>query len=159
MIFEELVKLLKEKQLHLSAAESCTGGLFMSSVIDIPGTSSIVDGSFVTYSAEMKTALVGVDPGIIEKYGVVSEEVAAEMAQGAAARTFSQAAVGITGNAGPTLGDVDKELGMVCFAAYLNGVIVTDTCYFEQMTRTEVRRAAAEHAAKMLIERLENENC
>lgn len=155
-VFKKLTDILKEKKLHISSAESCTGGLFMSSVIDHPGTSSVVDGSFVTYSPEMKTALVNVSPETISAFGVVSEEVAREMARGSAEKTSADVSVGITGNAGPTLGDVSKELGMVCFGIYIKGRILSYTEYFDNMSRNEIRRAAADFAAEKLIEALNN---
>ena len=72
----ELVNLLITKHLKISAAESCTGGMFISKIINVPDASKVVEASFVTYSSEMKTKLVGVNPSTIEKNNVVSLEVA-----------------------------------------------------------------------------------
>jgi nicotinamide-nucleotide amidase len=92
---------LRKRKATLSAAESCTGGLFGQRVTSIPGSSDYFVGGFITYSAEMKTALLGVDPALIEAHTPVSDEVARAMAKGARAKTGSTYAISITGEAGP----------------------------------------------------------
>ena len=82
---------------HITFAESCTAGLCAARLGEIPNISHIFDQSFVTYANEAKIALLGVDPALIEQYGVVSEPVALQMAIGASARTGAQVAVGISG--------------------------------------------------------------
>lgn len=81
---QQLVELLKSKSLHISAAESCTAGLFSSSLASIPGASSVMEYGFVTYSAATKTNLVSVKPDTIKNYTVYSGPVTAQMAIGAA---------------------------------------------------------------------------
>lgn len=81
---QQLVELLKSKSLHISAAESCTAGLFSSSLASIPGASSVMEYGFVTYSAAAKMNLVSVKPDTIKNYTVYSGPVAAQMAIGAA---------------------------------------------------------------------------
>ena len=98
---EVVVRILKEKRLKLSSAESATGGMFASSITDVSGSSKVFDTSFVTYSNESKMKNLGVKSETIDKYSVSSPEVAIEMATGVIRATESDIAVAITGNAGP----------------------------------------------------------
>lgn len=111
---EELVQLLQKLHYHISCAESCTGGLLASSIVEVPAASSVFDMSFVTYANEAKTELVSVSPTTIEAYGVVSEEVAKEMAVGCATKAHAEVGVGISGIAGPTGATPKKPVGTVC---------------------------------------------
>ena len=78
--FEELVELLKDKNITISTIESFTGGFFAKLITDISGSSQIFYGGIVTYKTSIKSDVLGVDKNIIDKYGVVSQEVANEMA-------------------------------------------------------------------------------
>ncbi len=98
---EVVVRLLKEKGLSISAAESCTGGLFAAALTDVAGASEVLSSSYVTYSAAAKASELGVDPGVIGRCGVVSAETAEAMAKGAKARSGADIAVSVTGYAGP----------------------------------------------------------
>ena len=98
---EVVVKQLKEKSLKLSSAESCTGGLFASCITDVSGASSVFSYGFVTYSAAAKSEILNVDNEVIEKYSVVSAEVAVLMAKGAQNAANSDISVSVTGYAGP----------------------------------------------------------
>jgi nicotinamide-nucleotide amidase len=100
----------------LAVAESCTGGLFAARVTDRAGSSEYFAGGIVAYSNEVKSALVGVDPDLIARFGAVSTEVAEALADGAAARFEADVGVGITGIAGPGGGTDEKPVGTVCFS-------------------------------------------
>jgi nicotinamide-nucleotide amidase len=114
---EEIVGgLLADRGLTISAAESCTGGLLMSRLTDVPGSSAYVVGGVVCYSNELKTQLAGVPQELIAAHGAVSEPVAFALAEGVRARTGSSIAVGITGIAGPTGGTPEKPVGTVAIA-------------------------------------------
>ncbi|QYA25824.1 competence/damage-inducible protein A [Gramella sp. MT6] len=106
-------KLLVEKNWTLSTAESCTGGRLASKFTKAPGSSASFKGSVVCYSSESKTELLGVPKELIEKYSVVSAEVAKAMALGAKEKFHTDFSISTTGNAGPTKGDSDAELGTV----------------------------------------------
>ena len=93
--------LLRSSQATLSAAESCTGGIFGQRITSIPGSSDYFVGGFIVYSDPLKTALLGIDSALIEAHTAVSEEVARAMAAGARSKTGSTYAVSITGEAGP----------------------------------------------------------
>jgi len=93
--------LLRERKATLALAESCTGGMAGERITSVPGSSEYFLGGFVTYSASLKTALLGVDPALIAAHTAVSKEVACAMAEGARARTGATYALSITGEAGP----------------------------------------------------------
>ena len=98
---EVVVRLLREKGLHITAAESCTGGLFAAALTDVAGASEVFSSSYVTYSEDAKTDELGIDRGIIAGRGVVSAETAEAMAKCAKARSGADIAVSVTGYAGP----------------------------------------------------------
>ncbi len=114
---EEVVgALLRDRGLTIAAAESCTGGLLLSRLTDIAGSSEYVAGGVVVYSNQLKTALAGVAADLIQAYGAVSEPVATALADGIRARTGASIAVGITGIAGPGGGTPQKPVGTVAIA-------------------------------------------
>jgi nicotinamide-nucleotide amidase len=116
---EVLGALLLERKLTIAAAESCTGGLMMSRLTDVPGSSAYVAGGVVVYSNELKASLAGVDPALMAEHGAVSEPVAIALADGIRSRTGASIGVGITGIAGPTGGTPQKPVGTVCIAAVM----------------------------------------
>ena len=107
-----VAKMLWEKNLTVSVAESCTGGYLSHRLTNIPDSSRYFKAGLVTYSNEAKAALLGVDPATLEAHGAVSEEVALQMAAGARKAGGSDIAVGITGIAGPTGGTEEKPVGL-----------------------------------------------
>ena len=140
-----MIKFLKEKELRIAFAESCTGGLCAAEVVAIPDASAVLDASVVTYSNEMKTALVGVLPETLAAYGAVSEEVAGEMAVGIARVTGADIGIGVSGIAGPTGGTPEKPVGTVAFGFSVCGRLHTETRHFEDLDRNGVRDAAVRH--------------
>ena len=113
-IDEVVAKLLSGSS--LAVGESCTGGMLASRICDRPGASAYFSGGVVAYSNSAKSGLLGVDSGLIEAEGAVSEPVALAMADGARSRFGSEVGVGITGIAGPGGGTETKPLGLVWFA-------------------------------------------
>ena len=116
-IDEQVARLLRGRRVGL--AESCSGGLLAARLTQLPGASEYVAGSVVAYSNQAKSDLLGVDPGLIERHGAVSPEVAEAMVDGALDRFRADAAVSITGIAGPEGGTKSKPVGYVCFCAKL----------------------------------------
>jgi nicotinamide-nucleotide amidase len=100
----------------IAVAESCTGGLVAARLTDRAGSSAYFLGGAVAYSNEAKVAIVGVDPGLIDRFGAVSTEVAEALALGAIERFDAELGVGVTGIAGPDGGTEDKPVGTVCFS-------------------------------------------
>ena len=110
---ERLLQEYKEKGLTLGSVESMTGGLFSAKFTEIPGSSAVFKGGIVTYSVEEKINIVGVKKETIEKYGVVSEQVAIEMAELGRKLLNVDVCLSVTGNAGPTTEPGGKPVG--CF--------------------------------------------
>ncbi len=137
--------------LKLATAESCTGGLIAASMTEIAGSSDVVERGFVTYSNEAKTELLGVPVALIADMGAVSAEVAEAMAEGARAHSHADAAVSVTGIAGPGGGTAEKPVGLVYLGAcrrdgrprHLRRVFTGD--------REAVRRAALEEALDLAL--------
>jgi nicotinamide-nucleotide amidase len=109
-MFNELVKLLKKNNKTISTAESLTGGLIASKIVDIAGSSVVLNETYVTYSNEAKMRILGVKAETIDKYDVVSTEVTEEMAEGLFKISNADICVATSGYAGPT----GKNVGKVC---------------------------------------------
>lgn len=134
----------------IACAESCTGGMVAAALTDIAGSSDVMERGFVTYSNAAKIELLGVSTDDLNRFGAVSEQVARAMAQGALARSHAQLAVATTGIAGPG-GSEHKPEGRVCFAIATPQGTRAETVEFGAMGRAQVRRAAVEHALRLLL--------
>lgn len=147
----KLARLLLDNRLQLITAESCTGGWAAAACTALPGSSDWFAHGFVSYSNESKKTLLGVQDSTLERFGAVSEAVAAEMAQGARAAHTRAIAVAITGIAGPTGATPGKPVGTVAFAwswpeQLLGGAGVRTETIVLRGDRTEIRRRAVLHA-------------
>jgi PncC family amidohydrolase len=149
LLEEQIVALMREKNLTLAAAESCTGGMLSSRMIDVAGVSDVYKAGFVTYANEAKQKLIGVKEETLMKYGAVSEQTAREMVAGALRAAEADMAVAITGIAGPGGGTKEKPVGLVYIACGSVEDIVVECCLFDG-SRSEIRQASAEHALEML---------
>ncbi len=152
-------ELLRSRGLQIAAAESCTGGLVMARLTEVPGSSDYVDRGVVVYSNQSKTDLLGVPPLLIAAHGAVSEPVAEAMASGMVRSAGADLAVGVTGVAGPTGGTPEKPVGMVAIAAAWarNGTIETRVRTFNfvggrEMVRFQASQAALDMVRRWLIE-------
>ncbi len=128
-------KKLMDKKLTMSSAESCTGGLFASTMTDIPGISAVFDRGFVTYSNEAKMAELGVKQETLEKYGAVSQETAVEMAKGVKAKTGSRVCISVTGIAGPDGGTEEKPVGLVYICVIFDDKVEVKECRMRNVSR------------------------
>ncbi len=151
---ELLVSRLIQKNYHISCAESCTGGLLCGRLVNVADASRVISCSFITYSAEAKIKYAGVSGSVIEQYGIVSEEVAFQMAAGVAREAGCEIGVGITGFAGPSGGTKEKPTGTVCFGFSILGAVTTATGYFPNLSRNEVREEAVQFAIRTLLQLL-----
>ena len=147
---EIVVNKLIEKGYKISTAESCTGGLLASKIVEVANASKVFDMSFVTYSNESKIELLGVSESLISNFGVVSEEVALKMAYGVSKKANSQVGVGISGIAGPTGATPNKPIGMVCFGFYINGQSYSITKQFGDIGRNNVRNLSVVFALEFI---------
>ena len=144
-----ILSLLTKYNLSVATAESCTGGLVAAYLCDISGISSCFEEGYITYSEEAKIKNLQVSAKTIAQYGVVSQETATEMVQGAARMANANCAIATTGIAGPDGGTERTPVGTVCIACAVNECTYVETLHFEG-TRNEVRTQAANYAIEML---------
>ena len=146
-------EMLIEKNLTISTAESCTGGLVSATLINYPCISSVFIEGCVTYSNESKINRLGVNPHTLEVHGAVSEETAREMAEGIAKNFNTNVAISTTGIACPGGGTSDKPVGLVYIGIYVNGK-TTVSKYILPGNREEIRLRATKYAINDLRLRL-----
>lgn len=136
---EELIdvvgKMLIEKNISVSCAESCTGGLFAGTLTDIPGISSIFDRGIVTYSNRAKIEELGVKAETLDKFGAVSEETACEMSAGLQKKTGSDLCISVTGIAGPGGGTEEKPVGLVYIGIAYEGKVTAVKSQYRDVSR------------------------
>lgn len=152
---EKLVNLLIEKKLHITTAESCTGGMVASRIVDVANASKVFNVAYVTYANEAKEKYLNVDSKTIEKYGVVSEEVTKQMALGALKEANADISIVTSGIAGPTGVTEYKPVGMVCFGVGIKDNVYTSTKYFGNIGRNKVRSMATEYIIDFAINLIE----
>lgn len=153
MTAAQVLVLARARGWRIAAAESCTGGMVSAALTDIAGSSDVFDRGFVTYSNAAKIEMLGVDPATLAAFGAVSEQVAAQMAQGARLQARVDLAVSITGIAGPG-GSEFKPEGRVCFGIASGGGVQVETVEFGALGRDKVRLASRDHALALLLKAL-----
>ncbi|HWV55221.1 CinA family protein [Pseudorhodoplanes sp.] len=155
---KRLLDICRRKNLRVATVESCTAGLVAGTLTEVPGTSSILDRGFVTYSNEAKQDMVGVSPATLKAHGAVSRETAEEMARGALKHAPVDLAVSVTGIAGPDGGSAEKPVGLVHFgAASRSGQFAHIEKRFGNIGRPEVRKQSVLQAFRMLHDLAEGE--
>jgi nicotinamide-nucleotide amidase len=151
----EVIQLLTQAGTTVATAESLTGGLVAAALTDIPGSSNAFRGCVVAYATELKAQLLGVDVGMLKRYGPVYAPVAAAMAEGVRNRLGATIGVSTTGVAGPGPAD-GHPAGTVHVAVSLAGDTVVRTMAL-QGNRDEVRRLTVERVLGLLLGRLREE--
>lgn len=147
---DRFLKACARRKILAATAESCTGGLIVAAMTDIPGSSSMVDRGFVTYSNDAKIEMLGVSAATLDAHGAVSAQTAQEMALGALARSHSGIALAVTGIAGPDGGSEEKPVGLVWFGLAVAGrPVATEKRLFENRGRDFIRRETVKHALEM----------
>ncbi len=142
-----VIQALKTKDLTLGVAESCTGGLIAKRLTDVPGASAAFKGGIVSYTNEIKENLLGVPPHMLERYGAVSKEVAAAMAEGARQALGCDIALSATGVAGPDKDDWGNEVGTMFVAiSTFKGTHVRALQLGNRPMRERLRTQTASHA-------------
>ncbi len=150
---EIVVTKLYEKNLVLSCAESCTGGLIAKRITDVSGSSAVFNCGIVSYSNEIKEKVLGVKHETLEQFGAVSEQTVREMVQGALEISGSDIAVSVSGIAGPNSDNTDKPVGLI-FLAVSDGketVVKKLNNSFSDDIRNSNRTSASDEALKMII--------
>lgn len=146
---ESVAKLLQERKLTLSCAESCTGGMISARLVSVPGISEVYQCGVVTYANKAKRKLLDVRKKTLRKYGAVSAQTAGEMARGATRNLGTDVSIAVTGIAGPGGGTPQKPVGLVYIGCCVQGKVKVQECHFTG-DRTQVREAAAEEALRFL---------
>lgn len=149
----EVLERARNRGATLGTAESCTGGLVAATLTAIPGSSEVVRGGVVSYWAEVKRDVLGVPEDVIETFGVVSEQCARAMAEGAARVLGCDYTVSTTGIAGPGGAEPGKPVGTVCFGLHTPQGDRTLTTS-RGSSRDEVRSLAVRTALRLLLEEL-----
>ena len=152
--FEKIISILKEREITITFAESCTGGLLAKTFTDTPGVSSVFLGSVVTYANSIKSELIDVKEKTLEAHGAVSRETAYEMVKGAKSVFGADVAVSVTGIAGPDGGSDEKPVGLV-YMGLCRGEKVTVTelrIGSRGRTRDDIRCQAATTALKAVLD-------
>lgn len=141
--------LLTERGMTLTCAESCTGGLLTARLVNVPGVSEVLKLGLVTYANKAKRKQLGVKKSTLQKYGAVSPQTAEEMVRGAAYLHKTDAAVSVTGIAGPDGGTEEKPVGLVYMGCYVRGHIEVKEYRFSG-SREKVRESAVASALTLL---------
>lgn len=151
-----LGRILKNKQFTLATAESCTGGKIAQLLTSVPGASAYFKGSVVSYATEAKINVLGVSKELIDACTVVSKEVASAMAMNVQKMMQTDYAIATTGNAGPTKGEADAEVGTVCIALATPKGIVVEEFNFGQPREKVIDRAVIKSLEMLQKEILKN---
>ena len=146
---QAVVDLLLANQLTVSTVESCTGGMVAARLINVPGVSEVFKSGQITYSNKAKRKFAGVKRSDLEKFGAVSEEVAKDMAKGAAMLTKADVVISVTGIAGPDGGTADKPVGLVYIGCYVKGKITVKKFQFSG-SRAKIRENSVSAALTLL---------
>lgn len=153
---EEVVHKLLEENLTITTAESCTGGLIAATIVNVSGASGCFDEGYITYANESKVRMLGVSEESIRSFGVVSDKVVAEMAEGALKKADADIAIAVSGIAGPLGGSPEKPVGTVYIGICLKDKVdksLTKTSYkfhFEG-DRSEIRDKTVKEALKIIL--------
>jgi nicotinamide-nucleotide amidase len=138
-----LGRLLTKNNLTISTAESCTGGKIAATLTAVSGASNYFKGSVVSYATETKINVLGIDNEVVEKYGVVSAEVASEMVKSVQKIMTTDYAIATTGNAGPTKGDAQADLGIVYIAIATPNAVFVEEFNFGQPREKVIDRTVS----------------
>ena len=153
---EKLVQTLAEMGLTISTAESCTGGMLASRIIDISGASDVYNEGFITYSNDAKIKYLKVKDETLDTYGAVSRETVLEMADGCRKETGSDVALVTSGVAGPGGGTPEKPVGLVYIGCAYKDEVIAREFRFEG-DRYKIRTQAVNEAIAIAVETLENQ--
>ena len=146
-----LVKKLIKKNLKISFAESCTGGMIASSITSISGASKIFNIGLITYSNQAKIKFLKVNKNIIKKYGAVSHECCLAMVNNLSKISKANINVSITGIAGPKGGSKQKPVGLVYIGVKKGSKTHIKKCFFKGKKRTSIQKATVKKALSLVL--------
>lgn len=155
---ETVVAAARARNLTVTTAESCTGGMVAAALTEVAGASDVFGYGFVTYANAAKTDLINVPTDLIAQHGAVSSEVALAMAEGARVKADADIAVSITGIAGPSGGTADKPVGLVYIAiASADDPTKAHRHTFENNERASIRMEATQCALTLLLQAIDGD--
>jgi PncC family amidohydrolase len=146
-----LVKKLIKKNLKISFAESCTGGMLASSITSISGASKIFNIGLITYSNQAKIKFLKVNKNIIKKYGAVSHECCLAMVNNLSKISKANINVSITGIAGPKGGTKQKPVGLVYIGIKKDSKTHINKCFFKSKKRISIQKATVKKALSLVL--------
>lgn len=149
-----VVRLLKQYDLQLALAESCTGGAIAARIVNVPGASQVFSYGFVTYSEKAKHKCLGVRKSTLRDPGVVSAKCAREMAEGCRKAARADIGISVTGLAGPDGGTEKTPVGTVYIGCSMKNKTIAREFFFKG-SRSDVRNQAAECALRLLETRIQ----
>lgn len=147
---EQVIARLRQYGLTVTTAESCTGGLIAGRLVNVSGASEVFSRGFITYSNEAKEEELGVKHTTLEQYTAVSEQTVVEMVMGAARRGKADAAIAVTGLAGPGGGTPEQPVGLVYIGIYLKGTVHWQEYHFHG-SRGEIRELTVVNSLQFLL--------
>lgn len=150
ILAEKLINILRENNQTIAVAESCTGGLLGAALTDVAGASQVFMGGIIAYDNSVKQKILKVSRKTLNDYGAVSSECAAEMAASVKSLFNTEAAISITGIAGPGGGTDEKPVGTVFITTLYNNEKLT-THYKHQGNRAQVRKKSTEAALNQIL--------
>ena len=148
---QTLIKLLTNKKLKVSFAESCTGGLLASAITSISGASKVFNLGLVTYSNQAKIKVLKVNKNIIRKYGAVSHECCSAMVKNLSRISKANINVSITGIAGPKGGTKEKPVGLVYIGIKKGNKIQVNKCVFKSKNRATIQKTTVKKALNLVL--------
>jgi nicotinamide-nucleotide amidase len=146
-----LLAACEDRGWHLATAESCTGGLIIACLTEIPGSSTVVERGYVTYDNRAKTEMLGVPAALFERVGAVSEDVARAMAEGALTHAGVDLAIAVTGIAGPGGATPSKPVGLVHLAVVRRGAPTLHAYELFPGDRAAIRLASVDAALTLAL--------
>lgn len=141
-LVSSIMKILEERKWTLATAESCTGGMVASRIVDYAGASKAFVNGMVTYTNESKSRLLGVKCDTLEKWGAVSSQTAEEMCLGVAKVSNTNVGISTTGVAGPGGGTAEKPVGLVYIGVAINGKATVERLDIHLGSRNRIRSYA-----------------
>ena len=149
---KKVISLIKRKRMHLSIAESCTGGMLSGAITSVSGSSKVFTMGLVTYSNQAKTRLLKVPQKIIKKYGAVSVQCCLAMVNNLSKISNSKICVSITGIAGPKGGSKQKPVGLVYIGIRVGKKVVVNKCNFKNKGRIFIQKQTVKKTLNLLVQ-------
>ena len=155
---KKIISLIKRKRMHLSIAESCTGGMLSGAITSVSGSSKVFTMGLVTYSNQAKTSILKVPRKIIKKYGAVSVQCCLAMVNNLSKISNSKVCVSITGIAGPKGGSKKKPVGLVYIGIRVRKKVVVNKCNFKNKGRIFIQKQTVKKTLNLLAQLIKRDS-